>query len=79
MKKVNGLNELAMLYYPSIYDALDTKDTVYGFKRVVKDLNYKRNQLAHGDYVQLSSVLEAQTITNYVALYVYTIATNGRI
>ena len=79
MRKVNGLYELAMLYYPTIYEALESKDLGYGFKRVVKDLNAKRNKLAHGDYVELSTVLEAQTIINYIALYVYTIANNGRI
>ena len=79
MKKVNGLNELSMLYFPKIYEALNSPETSYGFRRILKDLNYKRNRLAHGDYVELSSVLEAQTITNYIALYVFTIATEGRI
>ena len=79
MRKVNGLYELSMLYYPTIYEALESKELGYGFKRVVKDLNAKRNKLAHGDYVELSTVLEAQTIINYIALYVYTIAKNGRI
>ena len=79
MKKVNGLNELSMLYFPKIYEALNSPETSYGFRRILRDLNYKRNRLAHGDYVELSSVLEAQTITNYIALYVFTIATEGRI
>lgn len=79
MEKVNGLHELAMLYFPKIYEALTSHETAYGFSRILKDLNYKRNSLAHGDYVELSSVLEAQTITNYIALYVFTIATEGRL
>lgn len=79
MKKVNGLHELAMLYFPKIYEALKSPETTYGFSRILKDLNHKRNSLAHGDYVELSSVLEAQTITNYIALYVFTIATEGRL
>lgn len=79
MKKVNGLHELSMLYFPKIYEALNSPETSYGFRRILKDLNHKRNILAHGDYVELSSVLEAQTITNYIALYVFTIATEGRI
>lgn len=79
MKKVNGLHELAMLYFPKIYEALNSPETAYGFSRILKDLNHKRNSLAHGDYVELSSVLEAQTITNYIALYVFTIATEGRL
>lgn len=79
MKKVNGLHELAMLYFPKIYEALNSPETTYGFSRILKDLNHKRNSLAHGDYVELSSVLEAQTITNYIALYVFTIATEGRL
>ena len=77
MKKVNGLHELTMLYFPKIYEALNSPETSYGFSRILKDLNHKRNSLAHGDYVELSSVLEAQTITNYIALYVFTIATEG--
>ena len=79
MKKVNGLHELTMLYFPKIYEALNSPETSYGFSRILKDLNHKRNSLAHGDYVELSSVLEAQTITNYIALYVFTIATEGRL
>lgn len=79
MKKVNGLHELTMLYFPKIYEALNTPETSNGFSRILKDLNRKRNFLAHGDYVELSSVLEAQTITNYIALYVFTIATEGKI
>ena len=77
MKKVKGLNDMTMFYFPTIYEALNSPVSTYGFSRIVKDLSIKRNKLAHGDYIELSSVVEAQTITNYVALYVYTIATKG--
>ena len=45
-----------------------------GFDRIASDLHYVRNKIAHGDDVELSSWETAKTITDYVALYVYVIA-----
>lgn len=45
-----------------------------GFDRISKDLYYKRNKFAHGETIEMSSAETAKTISDYVALYIYTIA-----
>lgn len=45
-----------------------------GFDRIARDLHYKRNRIAHGEDIELSSLETAKTITDFVALYVYIIA-----
>ena len=45
-----------------------------GFDRIASDLHYKRNKIAHGDDIKLSSLETAKTITDYVALYIYVFA-----
>lgn len=45
-----------------------------GFDRIASDLHYKRNKIAHGDDIKLSSLETAKTITDYAALYVYVFA-----
>ena len=45
-----------------------------GFNRIASDLHYKRNKIAHGNDISLSSFDTAKAITNYIALYVYAIA-----
>ncbi len=45
-----------------------------GFERIYKDLYIKRNRIAHGEAVELSSTEIAKTISDYIALYVYTVA-----
>jgi hypothetical protein len=43
-----------------------------GFDRILTNLYRMRNKFAHGDAVELSSRETANTISDYVALYVYT-------
>lgn len=74
VRRTKGLNDLVEEYYPTLYLGLH-EDNPYGISRVLQDLSKKRNMLAHGDYVELGSVAEAQTIVNYVALYVYVAGT----
>ena len=45
-----------------------------GFNRIGSDLVFKRNKVAHGEYVEMSSSETALTITEFVALYVYIVA-----
>ena len=70
---INGLIDLSQKYYPNIYNALTTHDG-RGFDKVIKQLSYNRNRLAHGEYIEIGVVKEAEAITNYIALYVYVIA-----
>lgn len=45
-----------------------------GFDRISKDLYFKRNKFAHGETIEMSSAEIAKTISDYVALYIYTIS-----
>lgn len=45
-----------------------------GFERIFQDLYYKRNKFAHGESVEMSSSDTAKTISDYVALYIFTVA-----
>lgn len=45
-----------------------------GFDKLYKDLYYKRNRFAHGEMVEMTSAETAKTISDYVALYIYTVA-----
>ena len=59
-------DEFDMAHKISFYN--DSK----GFDRILTNLYRMRNKLAHGDAVELSSRDTANTIADYVALYVYT-------
>ena len=45
-----------------------------GFDRIASDLHHKRNCIAHGDKIVLTSRETAEKIADYVALYVYVLA-----
>lgn len=45
-----------------------------GFDRIFCDLYSKRNKFAHGEPVEMSSSDTAKTISDYIALYIFTVA-----
>lgn len=45
-----------------------------GFDRIFCDLYSKRNKFAHGEPVEMSSADTAKTISDYIALYIFTVA-----
>ena len=71
--RTNGLANMAQLFsgLPDMF--LYSKDSK-GFRRIASDLYLKRNKVAHGDTLNLSSWETAKLITDYVALYVYIVA-----
>lgn len=71
--RTNGLANMAQLFsgLPDMF--LYSKDSK-GFRRIAHDLSAKRNIVAHGDTLRLSSLETAKLITDYVALYVYIVA-----
>ena len=71
--RTNGLANMAQLFsgLPDMF--LYSKDSK-GFRRIAHDLSVKRNIVAHGDTLNLSSWETAKLITDYVALYVYIVA-----
>lgn len=48
--------------------------TCTGFDRILRDLRFRRNDICHGVDVELSTLQMSQTVNNYIALYVYTVA-----
>lgn len=69
------------LHKKGLYDWADEFDMAHkisfynnskGFDRILTNLYRMRNKLAHGDAVELNSRETANTIADYVALYVYT-------
>ena len=71
--RTNGLANMAQLFsgLPDMF--LYSKDSK-GFRRIASDLYSKRNKVAHGDTLNLSSWETAKLITDYIALYVYIVA-----
>ena len=69
-----GLYERA-LEFPFLKNALalSSRETK-GFERIFNDLYFKRNKIAHGEPVELSSADTARTISDFIALYVFTLA-----
>ena len=68
-----GLADMALLFSGLPDMLLYSKDSK-GFRRIAHDLSAKRNIVAHGDTLKLSSLETAKLITDYVALYVYIVA-----
>ena len=62
------IDEFDMAHKISFYN--DSK----GFDRILTNLYRMRNKLAHGDAIEQNSRETANTIADYVALYVYTMA-----
>lgn len=71
--RTNGLANMAQLFSGLPDMLLYSKDSK-GFRRIASDLYSKRNKVAHGDTLNLSSLETARLITDYVALYVYIVA-----
>ena len=71
--RTNSLANMAQLFSGLPHMLLYSKDSK-GFRRIAHDLSAKRNIVAHGDTLKLSSLETAKLITDYVALYVYIVA-----
>lgn len=71
--RTNSLANMAQLFSGLPDMLLYSKDSK-GFRRIAHDLSAKRNIVAHGDTLKLSSLETAKLITDYVALYVYIVA-----
>ena len=71
--RTKGLADMALLFSGLPDMLLYSKDSK-GFRRIAHDLSAKRNIVAHGDTLKLSSLETAKLITDYVALYVYIVA-----
>ncbi len=69
----NGLSDWAE-EFDGLSEKMSYNRESKGFDRIASDLHYKRNKIAHGDGIELSSLETAKTITDFVALYVYVIA-----
>ena len=71
--RTKGLADMA-LHFSGLPDMLLYSKDSKGFRRITHDLSAKRNIVAHGDTLKLSSLETAKLITDYVALYVYIVA-----
>lgn len=69
----HGLGELAT-YFEGLPDMLMYSRDNKGFARIASNLQYNRNKVAHGGYLELSSLETARQIVEYVALFVYVVA-----
>lgn len=78
MDNVIGLKDMCNKYYPDLAKAFKRNDYELNMSKVLRDLKYNRDKIAHGDYVEMSTLKEAQTISNYIALYVFTVSTQGQ-
>ena len=69
----SGLYEISM-NFPYLRNAytLDFREAK-GFAKIFKNLSYQRNKYAHGNAVELSARGIAQSIADFIALYVFTI------
>ena len=71
--RTKGLTDMA-LFFSGLPDMLLYSKDSKGFRRIAHDLSAKRNIVAHGDTLKLSSWETAKLINDYVALYVYIVA-----
>jgi hypothetical protein len=68
-----GLGELAT-HFEGLPDMLMYSRDNKGFARIASNLQYNRNKVAHGGYLELNSLETAKQIVEYVALFVYVVA-----
>jgi hypothetical protein len=68
-----GLTERAA-YFEGLPDMLMYSREDKGFSRIASNLCYHRNKVAHGGYLELSSLETARLIVEYVALFIYIVA-----
>ena len=71
--RTHGLGELAT-YFEGLPDMLMYSRDRKGFARIASNLQYNRNKVAHGGYLDLNSLETATLIIEYVALFVYVVA-----
>jgi hypothetical protein len=71
--QTKGLTERAA-YFEGLPDMLMYSREDKGFSRIASNLCYHRNKVAHGGYLELSSLETARLIVEYVALFVYVVA-----
>lgn len=45
-----------------------------GFLKIMRDLKWRRNAFAHGVDLEMNTIQMVQTINNYIALYIYSVA-----
>ena len=69
----HGLSELAT-YFEGLPDLLLYSRDDRGFSRIASNLQYNRNKVAHGVYLEMNSRDTANRIVDYVALFVYVVA-----
>ncbi len=68
-----GLAECAT-YFAGLPEMMMYSRDSKGFARIASSLLYNRNNIAHGGYLELSSLETARLIVEYVALFVYVAA-----
>ena len=69
-----GLGDWAMEYPTMARNMGLPSRLTKGFDRIFCDLYFKRNKFAHGEPVEMSSSDTAKTISDFVALYIFTVA-----
>lgn len=69
----HGLSELAT-NFDGLPDLLLYSRDDRGFSRIASNLQYNRNKVAHGVYIEMNSRDTANRIVDYVALFVYVVA-----
>lgn len=72
--KTKGLGELSMNFPWMARIIRFLSDRFNGFERIFKELYNKRNKVAHGESLDLSSVEIAKAIADYIALFIMTVA-----
>jgi hypothetical protein len=74
--QTKGLSEICELGFPSLYGLIGPNNNNYSpIEKIFRDLHYKRNKEAHGEYLELSSANVAKCILDYLVLYIYAVFT----
>lgn len=74
--QTKGLSEICHLGFPSLYGLIGSNKNNYEpIEKIFRDLHYKRNKEAHGEYLELSSANVAKCILDYLVLYIYAVFT----
>ncbi len=74
--QTKGLREICQLGFPSLdrlFGPNNNNKTPIG--NIFRDLHFKRNKEAHGEYLELSSANVAKCILDYLVLYIYAVFT----
>ena len=71
-----GLREICQLGFPSLDRLFGPNNNNYTpLDKIFRDLHFKRNKEAHGEYLELSSANVAKCILDYLVLYIYAVFT----